>query len=277
MKNKNAFGKIGVTLGWLAFILILAAAFWAVKQSPADGGDVTVVCIETRNDADSTLLVQNGSAILIDAGEQCDAENILDAMRRYGVQRLDYFILTHGDADHLGGAQTVLSQISAENVIEPYCDETETLAAFNEFLKQNKTPVLYPTRTLRLHFGNVDFLVYPPLERHYGDENNYSLATLVQHKQVNMLFTGDALRTRSEELLLVDWPEIDLYHVPHHGRANSASAKLFEAVKPQIAVVTSDTADEAILQAAKAHNTEVRYTLEGDCIFISNGKQLLAE
>ena len=69
----------------------------------------------------------------------------------------------------------------------------------NDALQQAHIPVIYPTRTLRMRAGQIRFLVYPPLEKHYNDENNYSLAVLVQHGRVNELFAGDALRKRGEE------------------------------------------------------------------------------
>ena len=91
---------------------------------------------------------------------------------------------------------------------------------------------------------------------------------------MKQLFAGDALRKRSEELLLIDWPEVDLYKVPHHGRANSATGALFDALQPHYAVVTAKSADEAVLQAAQRNHTQLFYTADGDCTFISDGSTL---
>lgn len=269
--------KFGVFLGWCLFLGALTGAlYFFLEERHPGGGSVTTVCIQTQNDADSILIVQNGAAILIDAGEEADAPHILEVMRQYGVETLDYFVLTHGDKDHVGGAAEVLAQIPAKTVIQPYYEAGPEVQMLNDGLKQAHTPVIYPTRTLRMHAGQIRFLVYPPLEKHYNNENNYSLAVLVQHGCVNELFTGDALRKRSEELLLIDWPAIDLYKVPHHGRANGASEAMFDRMQPQFAVVTAKTADEAIVNAAQRNETRLFYTEQGDCVFVSDAKQLQA-
>lgn len=269
--------KFGVFLGWCLFLGALAGVLYFFLDERNNGsGSVTTVCIQTQNDADSTLIVQNGAAILIDAGEEADAAHILEVMRQYGVETLDYFILTHGDKDHVGGAAKVLAKIPAKTVIQPYYEAGSEVQTLNDVLKQACVPVIYPTRTLRMHAGQIRFLVYPPLEKHYNDENNYSLAVLVQHGHVNELFAGDALRKRGEELLLIDWPVIDLYKVPHHGRANGSSEKLFDTLQPHFAVVTAQTADKAIVNAAQRNETQLFYTAQGDCVFISDAEQLQA-
>lgn len=269
--------KFGVFLGWCLFLGALAGVLYFFLEERNNGsGPVTTVCIHTQNDADSILIVQDDAAILIDAGEEADAAHILEVMRQYGVETLDYFILTHGDKDHVGGAAKVLAEIPAKTVIQPYYEAGSEVQALNDALKQARVPVIYPTRTLRMRAGQIRFLVYPPLEKHYNDENNYSLAVLVQHGHVNELFAGDALRKRGEELLLIDWPVIDLYKVPHHGRANGSSEKLFDNLQPHFAVVTAKTADKAVVNAAQRNETQLFYTAQGDCVFISDAEQLQA-
>lgn len=277
MNRKEILRKCGVVLGWALFLAALAAALWFVSdRADAGSGPVTTVCIQTLQDADSILLVQEGAAVLIDAGEEADAPHILEVLRQYGVESLDYFILTHGDKDHAGGAARVLSEVPARRVIQPYYEAGRLVEELNAMLEQAGVPVVYPTRTLRLRAGQMRLLVYPPLEGHYADDNNYSLAVLMEHGQVSQLFAGDALRKRSEELLLIDWPAVDLYKVPHHGRANSATGALFDALKPQFAVVTAGSADQAVVSAARRSQTRLFYTSEGDCVFVSDGTSLQA-
>lgn len=275
MKVHDITKKIAIVLGWGLFLGILAGALWIVTDRTNIGsGPVTTVCIQTQNDADSILVVQEGAAILIDAGEEIDAPHILEVLRQYNVEQLDYFILTHGDKDHIGGAAQVLAEVPAKRVIQPYYEAGELVNALNDSLEKSGIPITYPTRTLRLRAGEIRFLVYPPLENHYNDANNYSLAILIQHGKVNQLFAGDALRKRSEELLQTDWPAVDLYKVPHHGRANSSTGRLFDALQPHFAVVTAKSADSAVLEAAERNETQLFYTASKDCIFVSNGNTL---
>ena len=274
MKN-----KIMMFLGFVFFIgLLMGTYLFLAKETGNDEGTVRIIAIGTKEDADSTLLCQGKSAVLIDTGEEQDADHILEVLMQNGVEKLDCMILSHSDSDHIGGAWKILKMIPVAQVVEsPYEEPTEEMLSVNAYLEENHIPIVYPSHTWHLSIGQMQLLVYPPLEKHYNDNNNYSLAVLVQHKKVNLLFTGDALRKRSEELLLVDWPEITLYKVPHHGRKNSASIELFERIHPQYGVVTAQNADYDILEAAKKNNTQLLFTGEGDVCFISDGKQITLE
>lgn len=271
--------KILVFSGWIIFLGVLMAAAFSYGSGRRDtGGPVTVICMQTIEAADAVLVQDKTGAILIDAGEGQDAAHILEVLLKRGVEKLDYMILSHPDQDHIGGAMDILEQIPVGRVIEPYYTENnERLTALNSWLEEQDIPVLYPTKTRRLKAGGISFVVYPPLEKHYNDTNNYSLSVLVQHERVNMLFTGDALRKRSEELLYTDWPAIALYKVPHHGRANSVSAKLFQALQPSFAVVTGSEADEIIKKASQEAGTKLLYTAGGDVVFVSDGISLKRE
>lgn len=234
--------------------------------------------MKTIEDADAVLLYQGDDAVLIDTGEEQDARHILEVLHENNVDKLDYMILSHPDRDHIGGAMRILKEIPVGRVIEPYyTEENETLSVLNNWLEEQKISILYPTKTQRLKIGGMNFVVYPPLEKHYNDTNNYSLSVLVQHEKINMLFTGDALRKRSEELLYIDWPQLALYKVPHHGRANSMSAELFSVLRPTYALVTSGSADEIIIESASRMKTELIFTADGDAVFISDGSQLIME
>lgn len=271
--------KIAVVAGWLLFLAALGGVSLLAGSEPDSGdGPVRVIFFQTGEDADAVLLYQNGAAVLIDTGTDADAEHILDVMEECQVKRLNYLILTHKAADHVGGAEAVLQKIPVDCVVESGFEEPdERMLALNERIRQKKIPILYPGHTQRLRAGRMRLLVYPPLEKNYNVSSNYSLAVLVQHGKVNMIFAGDALRKRSEELLMIDWPEIDLYKIPHHARGNACSGELFDRLAPDYAVATSGQADEVIVRAAEKNGTRLFYTAEGDCIFYSDGKQLTVE
>lgn len=110
--------------------------------------------MQTRNDADATLLYQQGAAVLIDTGEECDAPRIIEKLQELGVEKLDCLILSHPDADHIGGAAAILSQIPADRVIQPYYPAgNDRLTELNTWLDAQRIPVLYPTHTRLMTAG----------------------------------------------------------------------------------------------------------------------------
>lgn len=268
--------KIGVFFAWIIFLGSLSTVVLTITMpASASKGVVQVICIQTVEDADATLLIQGDSAVLIDTGTEADGGRILEVLKEQGIASLDYLILSHPDQDHIGGAMQILTSLPVGRVIQPYyTKEQEELEEINSYCERSGISVLYPSHTNRLQAGQMQLLVYPPLEKNYKETNNYSLAVLVRHEKVSMLFAGDALRKRSQELLYTDWPQIDLYKVPHHGRANSMTAALFAALHPAYAVITSDQADEAVVKAGEQEGSRLLYTLQGDCVFESDGTAL---
>lgn len=263
-------------VGFAVFLGLLFVS-WLLFLQPQryDDSEVHVVCMKTIEDADCSLIYQEEAAVLIDTGTEADATHILEVLRNCGIEKLDYLILSHSDWDHIGGARKIAQEIAIDCVVESgYEGDDENLSELNAFFDAEGISIFYPVHAQKISMGGMKLVIYPPLEKHYRDANNYSLAVLVQHKNVNMLFAGDALRKRSEELLLNKWPHINLYKVAHHGRANTASGKLFDALAPEYAIVTAEAADQEILDASKRNQTTIFYTAEEDYIFVSDGKTL---
>jgi len=70
-------------------------------------------------EGDSILIISpGGKSVLIDAGDAGKSKVVLEALKRYKVETLDYFIATHPHPDHLGGAAEVLKGIKVANIID---------------------------------------------------------------------------------------------------------------------------------------------------------------
>lgn len=273
--------KAAVVSAWIALILILGAAYRAVGGRfflSEENGETQVRILQTKEDADCIIIGNGVKAVMIDAGEAQDGERILEVLQEMGVETLDALILTHPDLDHVGGASAVLQAVAVDKVIVPYYNgEKEELDAVKNYCKKAGIQVYCPNHVWKMNVGYVNLLICPPQEKHYKESNNYSLAVLAEHGSVRMFFGGDALRKRSEELLLMNLPEVSLYKVPHHGRANSASDEMFEALQPVYAVVTSKTADEEIVRCGRQYGSRLLFSGEADVVFQSDGKHLILQ
>ena len=107
-------GAAGV-VGWK-----YALPWWKTKPPPASGGELKVVVLDVGPvNGDSMLIISPaGKTALIDAGDAGKGKVVLDALKRYNVQQLDYFVGTHPHPDHLGGADEVLKAIKVLNVVD---------------------------------------------------------------------------------------------------------------------------------------------------------------
>ena len=94
--------------------------WWKTKPPPASGGELRVHILDVGPvNGDSILIVSPaGKSVLIDAGDSGKGKQVLEALKRNGVQQLDYFIGTHPHPDHLGAADEVMKGTKVLNVID---------------------------------------------------------------------------------------------------------------------------------------------------------------
>ena len=94
--------------------------WWKTKPPAPSGKELQVHVLDVGPvNGDSILIISpEGKSVLIDAGDAGKGKVILEALKRYNVQQLDYFIGTHSHPDHLGGADEVFKGIKVLNVID---------------------------------------------------------------------------------------------------------------------------------------------------------------
>jgi competence protein ComEC len=112
----------------VVFIVLVAAGlvgykfflpWWQHRPPPPSGGELQVHVLDVGPvDGDAILIISpTGKSLLIDAGDAGKEKVVLDALNRYGVKQLDYFIVTHAHKDHVGGAAGVLKTVKALTVL----------------------------------------------------------------------------------------------------------------------------------------------------------------
>jgi len=108
------FGAAGYA-GW-RYVL----PWWKTKPPPASGGELQVHVLDVGpGNGDSILIIApGGKTALVDSGDTGKGKVVLEALKRYNVQQLDYFIGTHPHPDHIGGADEVFKAIKVLNVID---------------------------------------------------------------------------------------------------------------------------------------------------------------
>jgi competence protein ComEC len=94
--------------------------WWKTRPPQPSGAELQVHILDVGPvNGDAILIISpTGKSILIDSGDTGKGKVVLDALKRYNVQQLDYFIGTHPHPDHLGGADEVISATKVLNVID---------------------------------------------------------------------------------------------------------------------------------------------------------------
>lgn len=115
-----AIAVLVLLLGAGTFAVIKWGLPWLRTRPPKPTGELQIHVLDVGPiEGDSILIIApGGKSVLIDAGDAGKGKVVLDALKRYKVERLDYFIATHPHPDHIGGADEVLNGIKVGTVID---------------------------------------------------------------------------------------------------------------------------------------------------------------
>ncbi len=107
------------------------------STNPSDSetsGKLTVHFLDVGQ-ADSALLqLPNNQTMLIDAGNNQDADFVVNYLKKAKVNKIDYLVGTHPHEDHIGGLDAVIKNFEIGKVIMP--DATSTTRTFKDVLLQ---------------------------------------------------------------------------------------------------------------------------------------------
>lgn len=230
---------------------------------------------------DAILIETERHCVLVDSGYDDTSEIILNYLAEQGIQRLDYMILTHFDKDHVGGADRILEAVEVSEVLQPdYESDSKQYLQYQETMNDKDMQAHLVTKTERLALDGADFLIYPPQQEEYEEEDNdFSLVISMTYGSRRFLFAGDCEEERLEELL--EQAEFGLFHdvlkVPHHGREEKNTVEFLSAVSPRIAVFTCPEdmpVKEDICEALKKLGTEIYLTGKGTITCLCDGDTL---
>ncbi len=210
-------------------LCIALLASWA--EPLTDDCRVTVLDV---GQGQSILLQCESHTFLVDCGGDRDTEAAdiaVETLLSQGITQLDGVILTHGDADHAGGVQHLLTRIDTDLLILAEEAVRETLSPLT------KGSVIFAETTLELTFGQGKITVFGPI--YSGESNENSLCVLFETENCAILITGD--RSEFGERMLLRsaaLPDIDLLIAGHHGSKYSTSEELLVAVCPETVIIS---------------------------------------
>jgi competence protein ComEC len=219
-------------------VALIAPAFFVAPPAPASG-EAWITTYDVGQGL--AVLVRTASrTLLYDAGPAFGAESdsggriVVPALRGAGVGSLDLMVLTHDDADHVGGALTVLESV-----------EVASLASSLPAAHALNALVAAPRRCVagaRWQWDGVRFeFLHPPSGHDSPRRNNQSCVLRVASDGGAMLLTGDIERAGEAALIEArsDSLKADVMLVPHHGSRSSSSREFIAAVGPRWAVVAA--------------------------------------
>lgn len=188
---------------------------------------------------DSTLITCGGHSMLIDAGDDSKGTAIQNYLKKQKVDQLDYLVLTHPDADHIGGAPVVITKFDIKKVfVSNFEKDNKTYQKLIQALDDKNLKYATPKVGFQFSLGTAKITILAPNDE-YDNPNDASIALIIQNGSNKFLFTGDASEDAENDILDNDIDiSADVYKVGHHGSKYSTSEDFFRAVSPTYAVIS---------------------------------------
>lgn len=235
------FKRRKIIISIVCFLLVSFGIALPLSEAPHDYvGEMQVHFIDVGQ-GDATLIICDNEAMLIDSGDDSKGTLVWNYLRKQGVDRLKYLVLTHTDADHIGGADVIITKLDVETVFMGNFPKENKIYkglidTMNDHLLTWSTPEVGSVYEL----GCARFTIVAP-NREYSTPNNTSLGLLLQNGNDRFLFTGDA-EEESEEDILINGIDIrcDVFKAGHHGSKTSNTEAFVRAAQPEYVVISCE-------------------------------------
>lgn len=290
MKRKRNIKRLLTSCILLLIYILLHLKGKICIQSPYEGtrfeASESVGILEVHyinvGQGDCTFLTCDGQTMLIDCGDFSQGTAIQNYLIKQGVEKIDYLILTHPDADHIGGAPVIITKFDIGRIfMSGYEKENRTYERLLESMKYKyyfwETPVASDT----VNLGSAEVVFVGPVDE-YEDPNNSSLSFIVYNGNTSFLFSGDA-ESQAEYDMVLSQADLcaDVYKVGHHGSNTSSSTAFLSAIKPEYAVISCGAENEYghphsdVLEALELMGAETfRTDTQGTIIAVSDGERI---
>lgn len=209
--------------------------------APEDSDKLLLYVMDTGNSDSMVLRTPDGHAILIDAADNDDSQQILDTLHLLGIEKLDGVVATHPHADHIGSMAAVLSGVPVSTIyMTDFTATTKTYESMIDVIEQKDIHAVNVTAGYQFSVGGVHFTALNPQNKGYGDANNSSIVLLAQYGDTKFLFEGDAEKAAISDMLsnYSDQMDIDVLKVGHHGSSNATTQAFLDVTTPQLAIIT---------------------------------------
>lgn len=195
---------------------------------------------------DATLIVTpyKKDIVLIDSGGKMEFEkenwqvrnsdfNLADTMAKFikslGISKIDLFIATHGDKDHVGYAVDLFEMLK--------CDKL--MLNNNSYNNDEKELLKLIPRLTKDEYNGDNIFVKNINTNISPNENDSSLVLYISVLKNNFLFMGDAPKSVELDIINKYSLNVDILKVGHHGSNTSSDLIFLKSIKPNIAIISA--------------------------------------
>lgn len=260
--------------------------------------EIGVAFLEVGQGDCSVVKLPNGEIMVIDCNTENANVNIVDFLRKTGIKKIDYLVITHPHYDHTSGMKEISQNFEIKEVwisdFEPNKEKMseESYKKYVEYktviesLEKKGTVVVKPTSKREPYkvMNNTKIYCYgpsaSPSESTEEDIHANSMVLKLEHGKSSILFVGDINNKGWERLKNYYGNDLKstIFHASHHGSESGCDKEAMEYIKPQHTVVSvgenkfghPDASADKVYQ--RASKKDVWYTDAGTIGFRLNSQ-----
>ncbi|MDO5519891.1 MAG: ComEC/Rec2 family competence protein [bacterium] len=228
------------------------------------------------------ILVQYGKNYsLIDTGVEKKYSQLNTYLKKINVKKITNLVVTHPDADHMGGADLVIKNYGVKNVyMTKYTSNTGEYKELIAAIKKYKVKRTNVSRGAKINLGGIKAQVLSA-DAKASDSNDSSIVLKLVHGKKSFLFTGDISAKLEKQIASQYNVNVDVLKVSHHGSNYSSAVSFIKETSPEYSVLSVGKnnnyghPDKNVNNRLKKYSKNiVRTDQKGTIVITSNGKKL---
>lgn len=220
----------GFPAKWIGVIWLLPLFLTQVPYPQR--GEVWFTLLDVGQGLAAVIRTQNYTLVYDTGAKWSDNSDIgqtvvVPFLRTQGIREIDKLLISHGDNDHIGGAQSLLENLTVTEVITSVPEK---------FTQANPVRLCQAGQYWR--WDAVDFKILHPPAHYLANGNNRSCVLKIITAGGSLLLPGDIETAAESDLLKYAYSDLaaNILIVPHHGSQTSSTEAFIQAVKPKIAL-----------------------------------------
>lgn len=212
----------------------------------------------TDKSGDATILIApQGEVMLIDSGHPQCGEQVIEALNRLGVQRIDLYVASHPHIDHIGSFPQIAQTFPIDKVYRSsLVYDSSHYHNFIQTIERMSLDVEMLSEGDSFSFGkDIAVKIYNPSEpimypQNYPANstqfvNDQSIGMRLSYGESSAWFGGDLYMVQERALTTKYGDELqsDVAKANHHGGDTSNSLRWIKTLQPKIVVAMHDTLD----------------------------------